>query len=68
MNKLVIFTGVVLLVLGFMLYDYSQPLGGLYFAPSETANNPYFPVGVVVSILGFLLLAIGIFYDNFREN
>ncbi len=68
MNRWVVFTGIILLVLGFTLSIYSQPIEGLYFAPSETANNPYFPVGVVFSILGFLLLAIGIFYSNSHEN
>ncbi len=68
MNRWLIFIGVILLVLGFMLYSYSQPLEDLYFAPSETANNPYFPVSIVVSILGLLLLIAGIFYNNSKET
>lgn len=68
MNKWVIITGVILLVFGFMLYSYSKPVENLYFAPSETSDKPYFPIGVVTLILGFLVLIIGMFYKNPNEN
>lgn len=63
MNFGVFVLGIVMVLGGIFIYDYSQAqsIEGLYFAPPINASDgPYSFIGIIIMVVGAVLAIIGV--------
>jgi hypothetical protein len=62
MNKGFFVLGVAFLIVGVIMYAYTQSTEGLYFAPPLGVNDrPYATMGIVIIVLGLIVMVAGAF-------